>query len=251
MTDTTLIFDGDILAYEVASKAEKATKWTNDIWTLHADEGEAKDTLDERIASLTQLLGGGPAVFAISAERSFRYDVYPQYKSNRKETRKPMVLAALKQHLLDQYKTYQKPGLEGDDILGILMTHPKIIPGPKMQISMDKDQRTIPGLLYNTKSGVTLEIDGEGADWYHLMQTLTGDTTDGYPGCPGIGPKKAEKILDCPRADWWPAVVAAFDKAGLSEEEALVQARCARILRHTDYDFKEGKVKLWQPLSPA
>jgi DNA polymerase-1 len=42
-------------------------------------------------------------------------------------------------------------------------------------------------------------------------------------------------------------VVAAFESKGLTEEDALVQARVARICRASDYDFKTKEVKLWNP----
>jgi DNA polymerase-1 len=60
-----------------------------------------------------------------------------------------------------------------------------------------------------------------------------------------VGPVKAERILA--HQDHWNAVLNAYEKAGLSEQDALVQARVARILRASDYDFKERKVKLWEP----
>jgi DNA polymerase-1 len=44
----------------------------------------------------------------------------------------------------------------------------------------------------------------------------------------------------------WEAVKGAFKKAGFGEQEALCQARVARILRSGEYDKKTGNVKLWQ-----
>jgi DNA polymerase-1 len=98
------------------------------------------------------------------------------------------------------------------------------------------------------------------ADYWHMYQTLTGDSTDGYPGCPGIGPVKAEKILeggyvvDDPGAVKtfnvnlaWGHVVAAYEKAGLSEAVALENARVARICRASDYSIKTKEVRLWTP----
>jgi len=41
--------------------------------------------------------------------------------------------------------------------------------------------------------------------------------------------------------------VAAFESRGLTEEDALIQARVARILRADDYDFKESQPILWSP----
>jgi hypothetical protein len=75
-----------------------------------------------------------------------------------------------------------------------------------------------------------------------MYQTLVGDTADGYRGCPKVGPVKAEKILDT--TVWsdggkcadvypmWPRVVAAYEKASLTEDDALVQARLVHPAIH-------------------
>ena len=78
----------------------------------------------------------------------------------------------------------------------------------------------------------------------HLYQTLVGDSTDNYKGCPGIGPKKASAMLDIDPS--WDTVAGAFQKAGLTEAEALVQAQVAKILRHEDYNFDLEEVILWK-----
>jgi DNA polymerase-1 len=49
-----------------------------------------------------------------------------------------------------------------------------------------------------------------------------------------------------PVKDMWKIVVKAYEKAGMNEQDALQQARVARILRHGEYDKKTGEVKLWQ-----
>ena len=43
--------------------------------------------------------------------------------------------------------------------------------------------------------GHDYEIISEEGRYFHMMQTLTGDTADGYPGCPSVGKVTAEKIL--------------------------------------------------------
>jgi DNA polymerase-1 len=42
-------------------------------------------------------------------------------------------------------------------------------------------------------------------------------------------------------------VVALYARYGLTEDDALVQARVARICRASDYDFKDRKVIHWTP----
>ena len=45
----------------------------------------------------------------------------------------------------------------------------------------------------------------------------------------------------------WDTVVGAFEKAGQTEEDALVNARLAYILQHKDYDNDTKKINLWKP----
>jgi DNA polymerase-1 len=59
--------------------------------------------------------------------------------------------------------------------------------------------------------------------------------------------EKEETWVPGDPASPWEIVVSAYRRAGLGEEAALVNARVARICRYTDYDFKEKKVKLWNP----
>ena len=85
------------------------------------------------------------------------------------------------------------------------------------------------------------------------MQTLCGDASDNYSGCPSIGPKTAEKILaDCETsADLWDATLATFKKKKLSEEVALIQAQVARICRASEYNFETKEVRKWTPYKIA
>jgi DNA polymerase I len=139
-----------------------------------------------------------------------------------------------------------KDGIEADDTLGILCTHPKLVPGKRIVVTIDKDLLQIPGHHYNPDRDEKRVVSLDGGDRWFFQQVLTGDATDNYPGCPGIGPKRASGILDATEPDTrWSAVVAAYKAMGLTEANALVQARLARILRHTDYDFERKEPILW------
>jgi DNA polymerase-1 len=111
-------------------------------------------------------------------------------------------------------------------------------------VSDDKDLKTIPGRLY--RQGVLHEITMDQANLCWLSQTLTGDPADGYKGCPGVGEVKAKAILSKPGGRW-ENVKQAFLKAGLTESDAVLQARLARILRHGDWDSANKRPKLWSP----
>jgi DNA polymerase I len=234
------LIDGDILLYTIAYQCEREIDWGDDLWTMHSDFNEAKQRVDLDIMEFRSMLGCRSVRVALSSPTNFRKKIWSEYKENRKGQRKPLCYRPLRQYVLEVWEAKIVPDLEADDLLGMWSTES---PGKRVIVSADKDLKTIPGLVYNPRKpdlGI-YEVSPEEADRQHLMQTLTGDRTDGYPGCPGIGDKRAEAIAE----GGWPAVVEAYAKAGFDEQYAIAQARLARILRHGDY--KRRKVRLWDP----
>jgi DNA polymerase-1 len=239
---THIVIDGDILCYTASASVEKPIHWGDDFWTLHADLAEAKSRVDIDIVEFVERLNGSSYTVCFSDSENFRKVIFPEYKANRKDTRKPVCFTALRAYIMECWPCVKWKNLEADDVMGIMATDPK---KDVVIVSADKDMRTIPGKWFNPNNpdaGV-IEVSQADADRTHLMQTLTGDRVDGYAGCPGIGPARAEKIVD----GGWPAVVEAYVKAGLSEAVAITQARMAYILRRGDYVKKSGKVRLWTP----
>jgi len=258
VTHRVALIDGDIVAYQYAAQVEKAIEWDEGVWSVTADEEEAKGLIEQWEAGIRDKLSVDEIVYCMSdpARRNFRKTILPTYKAHRAKTRPPMIRKELEAYLLAKPGARSKPGIEADDVLGILATNPRLYPGAeKIVVSLDKDLATIPGLHFNWKKadlGV-VEVSLRDADFWHLTQTLTGDATDGYAGCPGVGPVKAEAILFGVSPPWgtveeaWAAVLEAFRKAKLGPEEALVQARVARILRHGEYDYRKNEPILWIP----
>jgi len=241
-----LLIDGDILAYKVSAACEEPVHWGNDLWTLHADAKEGRNQVDLWLAEIQTNLEDerGLRVF-LSSKDNYRTDIYPDYKANRKGKRKPMILGELRKHMENAWKASVTPTLEADDAIGIEASSNS----ESVIVSIDKDFKTVPCNLYNPDKpelGV-VAITEQKADYWFMYQTLVGDSTDNYGGCKGVGPKKAEKVLEGKQTlfDMWQAVLTAYDAAGLSSKHALVQARVARILRHGEYS--DGKVKLWSP----
>jgi 5'-3' exonuclease len=247
----TALIDADILIYQAAAAAETPVNWGAGIWTLHAFEQDAVRLLSDHYEKIMEKTYATQAIMCISCPSSegWRKQVLPTYKENRADVRPPMLREFLKEHVRENYTTFERPTLEGDDILGILATKGKKHPDEEVIVcSLDKDLKTIPGRHYNFGKDSFLEITEDQADYWHLMQALTGDTTDGYKGCPGVGEVTAEKLLHgITPEDRWAVVCKAYEKKGLGEEEALVQARVARICRASDYDFNKKEVKLWNP----
>ncbi len=250
----TLLIDGDIDAYQIASTCETRIDWGDGIESKSADSEDAKAQIDLRYKRLKKMLGADRMIVCLSDSQNFRKEILPTYKSNRKNVIKPALLAELRKYLHEAYEVFQRPFLEADDVMGILgtMGDNDLIKGERIIVSIDKDMKNVPGLLFNPghPDRGTVEISVEQADYEHLMQTLTGDPTDGYGGCPGVGKAKAKQVLMLkpgdPR-DRWDAILEAYAKKGLGEDFALKQAQVARICRSEDYDFLNKIPIPWTP----
>ena len=240
---TTLIIDADTILYQSLTNAEEETEFDDDLWMLTCDHRKARSSFDDRVDWLMKTSDADDYILCFSHAENFRKDVYPLYKANRKKTRKPMGFKDFREKVMNDYNNVVKPRLEADDTVGILAT--KL--DDCIIYSEDKDLLQIPGK--HMKDEATIEVSTYEGDRFHMMQTLTGDPVDGYPGCPGVGPVKAEKLLGNDPSEWWGVVVATYTKAGLTEADALTMARVARILRLTDWDMERQEPILWTPMT--
>ena len=242
----TLLSDADILVFRIAIAGEESICWDedNDIWSMHADLGQAKAKVQDEVAHLCEVLGGVRVIMCFSPRKTFRHELYSGYKANRKE-RKPMIYHPLLEWVMEQWRSECWPRVEADDVMGVLAKSHSV-PAPKIVVSDDKDMQSIPCMLYrpmHPELGLQ-RVTYAAARRYHLLQTLTGDSSDNYSGLPGVGPKRAEAIL---QKGTWEEVVEAYEKKGLNETEALLQARLAKILTPKLYDQTTHKITLWTP----
>ena len=257
----TVIIDGDVVVYKVAEAVADSYEITTDEddefiyrnigW---ANKQQAKDYVETLIDKICKDCKADSVAICLSdMKANFRKKLNPNYKSNRKSI-KPILYEFIRKYIETEsgYKLYEKPTLEADDVIGILATSEKIIKGDKVVWSLDKDFKTIPCKFH--RAGVngkdkSVVISPEEADWWFMYQTLIGDRVDGYMGCPNIGDKRARQILgkvgENSVEKMWELVAKSYQKCGLTKEDALLNARMARILRVEDYDFKNKEVKLW------
>ena len=239
----TLLIDGDILIYSVCSAAEYVARFDDETDVAFCNIHDALNSCISIIDEWKSKLDSNFVVLGFTGKDNFRKTVYPEYKAHRKACRKPCGYKPVKQMLAESYMVKEEPCLEGDDILGILATEGTY--ENAVIVSSDKDLACIPGSLWNPdKDQEPRLISRKDADMNWLMQTLTGDKTDGYPGLDGVGPVTAAKIL---KNGTWDEVKTAYANAGFNEEYAITQARCARILRHGEYNWDTKEVKLWTP----
>ncbi|WP_266031210.1 hypothetical protein [Brucella intermedia] len=280
---TVLIMDGDVLAFRIASAVQHTVESPSGFIEPFARRWEGEAALDNYIFNLKRRLKGDEMIIFLScpSEQNWRLGVDPAYKSNRKDSVRPLLLSVLKDYLRKNYEANHIAFLEADDAIGICATDPSQFEGyRKIIVGRDKDFKTIPGehyqLLDDDLKGqpVIRTVTPMEAAKAHYVQALSGDKTDGYDGCPGIGKLRAEKVIEEPERlvpkrgiiprgknkgketiKWhsagpcsiWEAVVSNYEKAGLSEADALRNARLARILQHGEYDFETHTVRLWVP----
>lgn len=249
------LIDADIPAYQASSNSQVVSPFDPDKKVRATDIEKAKREVDEYINKAIDATKADEVIVAITDRgNEFRKKLYPGYKAKRKPT-KPALLFEVLDYLKSDWPSYVRPQLEADDVLGILSTHPtlKNVAGKeRIIVSEDKDLRCIPGLLFNPgKPSRGVEQIGElEADKFFLVQALVGDSTDCYPGCRSVGPKSAYVAgvnAAETTSDAWIVVERAFESKGFTRDDALLQARLARILRWTDYDYKKKAPILWEP----
>jgi len=241
---TTALVDADIVAYQAAAKT--ASRFDDE---LVGDPEKAKREADLILDKWMQRVKPNNIImcWSCTTRKYFRHDIYPEYKGNRTGERPPC-LSEVIAYLKEKHRSVMYHGLEADDVLGILGMSTELI--NPVVVSIDKDMMTLPVKFFNpSKMMRPLRQNLGMADRLMFKQALTGDSTDGYKGLPGVGPAKAEKILDsCRPSNMWEGVLRAFLDAKLTEEYALTMVRLARILRSEDYN-ENGEVRLWSPTS--
>lgn len=276
-----ILLDGDVFTYQGASAAEYVMNFGS-TYHVMADMAEAQRHVKNNIAAVVKETKAKKVINTLScpSRHYWRHDIHPEYKAGRGKTygvSGPICLGDLKDWSAEQWETYRWKNMEADDVMGILATDPEFLPEyTKVIVSIDKDMRTIPNThIFNPdKDYQPWYNTPEKADHWFLSQAIGGDSTDGYTGCVGMstdsasaflndqwlwelyehtfksGKRKGESEERWRKVDpqsTWENILSLFAKAGQSEEDALLNARVARICRHEDYNQSTGEVKLWLP----
>jgi DNA polymerase-1 len=213
LVQRTALIDADFIAYEAAAWAHATQA---DVFDLtQRVEGTVKEWAEKACASKWIVM------YSCSREENFRRDWYPLYKAHR-TSEPPAMLDAAQQVIKDMSATVvYMPRLEADDVMGIAQTNGKT-PNTVI-VSVDKDMRQIPGWHCNPhKEDFPVFVTEDEADYLFYMQWLTGDATDGYGGI-------------------------AYEKADYDLTQAVGQARCARILRASDWNSEDRLIIPWTP----
>ena len=155
--------------------------------------------------------GDRPTHFAVIFDhsgRSFRNEIYKEYKANRPPA--PEDLVPQFPLVRDATRAFGAPaveleGYEADDLIATYARQAEALGARTTIISSDKDLMQLVGdkidMLDTMKSkriGVdeVIEKFGAGPDKVIDIQALAGDSVDNVPGVPGIGVKTAAQLIE-------------------------------------------------------
>ena len=235
-----LLCDADFIVYKCCAAAESEIDFGDDVILVTSTFKDAYSCVKRELNKIANKFGSfDEMILFFSDSKNFRKDIQADYKGHRNR-KKPCGYRRVIKKLTEEYSVIRMPKLEADDAMGIYATQ---YPG-NIIVSPDKDMKQIPGTLYNLDEKFTITKDS-GRAW-HLIQCLSGDQTDGYGGVPGIGVKRAEVLFN-KEGYSWKTVVKAFTGKGLTEDDAILNARLARILTIDDYDTTKQEPILWTP----
>lgn len=251
---TRILVDADMLLFRACAAAEVEVELSHDVWVRHSEQPQARQMYWDQIMTWCEQFKAAPEhVMHCFTERSaFRRELAPSYKANRKGT-KPAGFKALKNELLMDAGAFMFHKIEADDLISIFAGMLDAYDDGVVIASGDKDLKQVPG-VHVWIDGESYEVSEEEAERFTYQQCLSGDSTDGIPGCKGIGPVQAARIVgnfDLSRpVDCWEEIVRTYEQKGQVDnprETALQQARLTRLLRAGQYNFNDHKVTLWNP----
>ena len=153
---------------------------------------------------------GGPTHLAAifdHSERTFRNDLYPDYKAHRPPAPEDLVPQfALVREATAAFGVHcvELPGYEADDLIATYACQARDAGGEAIIVSSDKDLMQLIGggvVMWDPMKDRVLAEDavmekfGVTPDKVIEVQALIGDSSDNVPGAPGIGPKTAAQLL--------------------------------------------------------
>jgi DNA polymerase-1 len=181
--------------------------------------------------------------------RTFRDDLDPDYKANRKET--PSLFASQLPLIREVLETLEVPmlqveGVEADDVIATLATRAAadgvdvtIVTGDRDAFQLVSDPHV--KVLYNRRgvsdyvlydeAGIADRCGGVTAAQYPQYAALRGDTSDNLPGVPGIGEKTAASLVV--RFGTLEEVFAHLDELPPKQRQNLGEARERVLLNRT------------------
>ncbi len=205
---------------------------------------------------------------------TFRHEMFPEYKATRQEM--PEDLRKSIPYIRKMIENFRIPiiemeGYEADDLIGTLARKASEAGFTTYMMTPDKDYAQLVNdtiFMYKPgKSGNDHEIwgieeirqnfDVDSPRLVIDLLGLMGDASDNIPGCPGIGPKGAVKLIS--EFGDIDGIYRNLDKIKGKQQENLreyeqqvrLSKELATIILDVPVDFEPGKLKREEPDQPA
>jgi 5'-3' exonuclease len=187
----------------------------------HSGATDFKDQYMDTVSSLRRSYKCGKVVILGDAGSSYRKSIYPEYKANRAEKYKNQTEAENQKFyafleemnlILDAYReetdfpVFKYKGIEADDFAAYIVKNRKRFNINNIWlISSDGDydlliNEHVSRFSYVTRKEITLDTWYDRYDYSpedHIsIKTLMGDTGDNIMGVSGVGPKKAQALVE-------------------------------------------------------
>lgn len=183
----------------------------------HSGALNFKEDYLRTVQSLAKSYNAGRVIVAADwGNSTFRKDIYPEYKANRKESFENQTVAEKEAFekffeeyedtlalLATRYEVYRYKGVEADDIAAfIVRNRSKFNMDTIWLISSDRDwdlliSESVSRFSYVTRKEITLETWPYDVppEQYISYKCLIGDSGDNITGISGVGPKKAADLI--------------------------------------------------------
>ena len=225
-----ILIDGDMLVYRVGFACDEES---GDVATQTLD-----NYLSEMVMDLSEHYTS--SIVYLTGKGNFRDEVATTqpYKGNRDNKRVPVHKNLLRDYMVSEWNAQVVNGMEADDAIAIKATeldHNAII------CSLDKDFKQVPCSMYDyTKKNLNAFKEDDAMRWLY-KQALMGDRVDNIPGIHGIGPKKADKIIDPCTTEWecYSACLAHYWDHELDEDRLLESLQLLYLLRSPDDKYEK------------
>ena len=225
--------DADHILYNIASEPSKAFTSSLAGKSLKVTDGKAemkklkdafKDNVNEyrklaEVESIAHNYTLGKTIVVIGDASNFRYDIYPEYKANRKG--RPMTEQFKKLRKWARKKYAPNENIEADDKVAYLVS--------KGAIGFSGDKDLLKGVAgtwfdcYRTRRHWVYTSKAD-ANRFNLLQYVMGDLDDNIRGIEGVGEKIAIKLLDANGWDWT-GVIISYHEKGYTQKDAILTRR--------------------------
>lgn len=184
----------------------------------------------------------------ISGSRNYRYDLFPDYKANRRGAVDPIHRQSVKEFLILEWMCLVSDGIEADDAIGIEHTRFTRQGDVPIICSIDKDFKQLSGRFYDFVLDKHFEVGQDEAKRYFYKQLVLGDKSDNIPGYDGKARQKPTKLIQhyydligLAETEWgmYNQAFDAFMEGGQTQDDLHLTAQLCYILRN------EGE--FWKP----